>query len=81
MLENFKKAMTGAVSFALTWLALSYVFFPIKLFAPPAEYFRATMTHMMPLKFIIAIIFTLLAVFMYEQKAKKGSEKSDNISK
>lgn len=81
MLEKIKKSFIGVFAFAATWFLLSYLFFPVRLFAPPAEYFVATVTHMMPLKCVISIIFTLLAVFMYEQFEKKKSGKTDNISK
>ncbi len=53
------------------WLALSFLFFPIKLSAPFEVYFAETMTHMVPLKAVITIVFILLALFLYEQKMKK----------
>ncbi len=58
-----------------TWLLLSYVFFPIKLSAPANEYFMATVTHMVPLKTAITILFVLTTLFLYEQKMKKKKNK------
>ena len=57
------------------WLALSYLFFPIKLSAPADAYFKATMTHMVPLKAVITIVFILLALFLYEQSVNKKKNK------
>ncbi len=58
-----------------TWLLLSYVFFPIKLSAPANEYFMATITHMVPLKTAITLLFVLTVLFLYEQKVKKNKNK------
>lgn len=60
---------------AVSWLALSFVFFPIKLSAPIDVYFAETMTHMVPLKAIITIVFVLISLFLYEQKIKKKKNK------
>lgn len=67
-----KKSLIATFSIVVSWLALSYLFFPIKLSASPEIYFIETVTHMVPLKTIITIIVTLLIVFMYEQKTKKS---------
>ncbi len=63
--------LVGITTAVLSWLLLSYVFFPIKLSAPADEYFAATMVHMIPMKAFITIVFVLLAVFIYEQKVNK----------
>ncbi len=73
-----KRLVEFLIAFAtamVTWLALSYVFFPIKLSAPIKEYFEATMTHMVPLKVFITIVFVLLALFIYEQRIKNNKNK------
>ena len=54
----------------ICWLLLSFLLFPIKLSAPFDVYFAETMAHMIPLKAVITLIFVLLALFLYEQKAK-----------
>ena len=59
----------------ICWLALSYLFFPIKLSAPTDLYFKATMTRMIPLKAVITLVFVLLALFLYEQSMKKDENK------
>lgn len=72
---RIREILVGAVTAIVTWLLLSYVFFPIKLSAPANEYFVATVTHMMPLKSVITIIFVLTSIFFYEQRVKKGKKK------
>ena len=61
----------GIITAIISWLALSYLFFPIKLSAPADEYFKATMTHLVPLKIVITILFALFSVFTYEQFVNK----------
>ena len=68
---RIREILVGAVTAIVTWLLLSYVFFPIKLSAPANEYFVATVTHMMPLKTVITILFVLTVLFLYEQRMKK----------
>lgn len=74
-MEIMKKALIALITAVATWLLLSYVFFPIKLSATPEIYFAETVTHMIPLKLAITTLFTLVSVFIYEQKTKnKKSE-------
>lgn len=73
-----KKSIQILIAIGVTvvsWLALSFVFFPIKLSAPIDVYFAETMAHMVPLKAIITIIFVLISLFLYEQKMKKKKNK------
>ena len=72
---RIREILVGAVTAIITWLLLSYVFFPIKLSAPANEYFMATITHMVPLKAVITIVFVLTAVFICEQRVKKNKNK------
>ncbi|MBQ8766935.1 MAG: hypothetical protein IJZ16_09025 [Clostridia bacterium] len=74
MKNKFIEIMIGAVTAIVTWLSLSYIFFPIKLSAPADEYFTATVTHMVPLKSFITIVFVLFAVFAYEQIINKSEK-------
>lgn len=67
--------MIAVVTAAVSWLLLSFLFFPIKLSAPIDVYLVETMTHMVPLKTIITIVFVLLALFIYEQNVKKQENK------
>ena len=62
----------GMVTPIVSWLVLSYIFFPIKLSAPANEYFVATMGHTVPLKILITIIFTLAAIVIYERIVNKS---------
>lgn len=71
LVEFFVAIVTGLIC----WLLLSFLFFPIKLSAPIDVYFAETMTHMVPLKAVITIVFVLLALFLYEQKMKKKKNK------
>ncbi len=73
-MTKFYDILIGTVTAIITWVALSYVFFPIKLSAPADEYFKATMTHLVPLKMFITILFVLLSVFIYEQFVNKNEK-------
>ena len=70
-MKKFYSVLIGIVTAVVTWVALSYIFFPIKLSAPADEYFKATMTHLVPLKIVITILFALFSVFTYEQFVNK----------
>ena len=61
----------GIITAIISWLALSYLFFPIKLSAPAKEYFIATMGHMIPLKIFITIVLSLASVVICEQFVNK----------
>lgn len=84
MLEKLKKIFTAVFSFAVSWLMLSFVFFPAEPEAPAEDFLGTTLTHMVPLKLVITLIFVLLSVFMQEQRAKKkrkSESQIDNVSK
>ncbi len=70
-MKNAKKCLIALITAILCWLLLSFLFFPIKLSAPCNVYFYENVSHMIPLKSVITLIFTLLAVFLYEQKLLK----------
>lgn len=73
-MKTFYDILIGTVTAVVTWLSLSYIFFPIKLSAPADEYFKATMTHLVPLKIFITILFVLFSVFIYEQIVNKNGK-------
>ncbi|MBR5247215.1 MAG: hypothetical protein IKV25_07595 [Clostridia bacterium] len=75
MKKRVIEALIGLATAITSWLALSYIFFPIKLSAPADEYFMATVTHMVPLKSVITILFIITILFLYEQKTKKNKNK------
>lgn len=71
-MDKVKKSLVALITIVVTWVLLSYMFFPIKLSASPEVYFAETMTHMVPLKLAITTLFTLVGVFIYEQRTKKS---------
>lgn len=75
MIKRLFEILISFGTATITWLALSYVFFPIKLSAPANEYFMATITHMVPLKTAITILFVLTVLFLFEQSVKKNKNK------
>ncbi len=75
MIKRILEFLVGFATAIITWLLLSYVFFPIKLSAPANEYFMATITHMVPLKTAITILFVLTVLFLFEQSVKKNKNK------
>lgn len=74
MKRGLLNLLVGFVTAVISWLLLSYIFFPIKLSAPADEYFMATITHMVPLKCFITIILVLFAIFIYEQMNKEEKD-------
>ena len=76
MLKMVTEFLVAIATGVLCWLSLSFLFFPIKLSTSADEYFMATITHMVPLKTFITIVFALLAVFLYEQFANKMEKES-----
>ena len=70
IMDKLKKALVALITIVVTWVLLSYMFFPIKLSASYEIYFVETMTHMVPLKLAITTLFALISVFIYEQKTK-----------
>ena len=72
IMDKLKKALVALITIVVTWVLLSYMFFPIKLSASPEIYFVETMSHMIPLKLAITTLFTLVSVFIYEQRTKKS---------
>lgn len=74
-MDIIKKSLVVFIIIVITWVLLSYMFFPIKLSASPEIYFVETMTHMIPLKLAITTLFSLVGVFIYEQRTKETKTK------
>lgn len=74
-MDKVKKSLVALITIVVTWVLLSYMFFPIKLSASPEIYFVETMTHMIPLKLAITTLFSLVGVFIYEQRTKETKTK------
>ena len=75
MTNKFTEILIVVGTSIICWIALSFLFFPIKLSAPADMYFTETMAHMIPLKAVITLVFVLLALFLYEQRIKKKKNK------
>lgn len=71
MEKTLTRILIALATVTVSWFCLSFLFFPIKLSAPPGIYFYETMTHMVPLKAFITTVLVLVAIFIYEQKKKK----------
>jgi hypothetical protein len=69
-MDKFVKTIVATVTMMVSWLALSFIFFPLEM-TTQETYFAETMVYMIPLKSMITAVFTVFAVFMYEQKMKK----------
>lgn len=74
-MDIIKKSLVVFIIIVITWVLLSYMFFPIKLSASPEIYFVETMTHMIPFKLAITTLFSLVGVFIYEQRTKETKTK------
>lgn len=84
IMENLKKTAVGTVTAVISWLMLSFVFFPVPQSEISENVFAESIAYMLPLKAVITLIFILLAIFMYEQRAKKKIKEEisvDNVSK
>ena len=71
MKNRIVELITGVLTVIVSWLSLSYIFFPIKLTAPFWEYFVATISHMIPLKLFITIVFVLVAIMITDKVLRK----------
>ncbi|MGN0571095.1 MAG: hypothetical protein ACI4K9_02815 [Candidatus Fimenecus sp.] len=75
MKQIFCKTFTFFATFLFSWLALSFYFFPLKYAAAEAvaaeSYFWASVWHMAAIKTLISLLFSLFALFVYEQRAEK----------
>ena len=72
MANKIKEIIIALITAIVTWFALSYIFFPIKLSATVDEYFIATMGHMIPLKIFITIVLAIASVVIYERFVNKN---------
>ena len=72
MKNKLIEILIGIITAIISWLSLSYIFFPIKLSAPANEYFIATISHMVPLKTFITIVFVLVVMLITDKMLKKG---------
>jgi hypothetical protein len=71
MKNRIVELVIGILTVIVSWLSLSYIFFPIKLSAPFWEYFVTTISHMIPLKLFITIVFVLVAIMITDKVLRK----------
>lgn len=77
MTEIIAKSLLATLSATVCWLLLSYLFFPIKLAAPPEIYFAETVSHLVPLKGAITSASILRKCYLYSYKIKEKSQWSN----
>ena len=74
MKQTVLKTVTFFGTFLFSWLSLSFYFFPLNLSAVEASaesFFWASVSHMAAIKLFISLLFSIFALFVYEQRAEK----------
>lgn len=74
MKQTVLKTVTFFGTFLLSWLALSFYFFPLKTSAEllgTESFFWASVSDMAAIKVLISLVFSIFALFVYEQRAEK----------
>lgn len=81
MKQTFQKCVTFFGTFLFSWLALSFYFFPLKTSAALLGtecFFWASVSHMAAIKVLISLLFSIFALFVYEQRAEKKRKRKSN---
>lgn len=85
MKDVFYKGLTFTATLFGSWLLLSFYFFPLKHSAAEwtdaGAYFWASVTHMVPLKLLISLIFAVFSLFVYELHQEKQKKKKQEAEK
>lgn len=74
MKQTVLKTVTFFGTFLFSWLALSFYFFPLNLSAAEAStesFFWASVGNMAAIKLFISLLFSIFALFVFEQRAEK----------
>ena len=74
MKQTVLKTVTFFGTFLFSWLALSFYFFPLNLSAAEAStesFFWASVGNMAAIKLFISLLFSIFALFVFEQRADK----------
>ena len=74
MKHTVRKTVVFFGTFFLSWLALSFYFFPLKTSAALLGtecFFWASVGNMAAIKVLISLLFSVFALFVYEQHAEK----------
>ena len=80
MKQTILKTTTSFGTFLLSWLALSFYFFPLKTSAALLGtecFFWASVSHMAAIKLFISLLFSIFALFVYEQRAEKKQKEME----
>ncbi|MCI5739143.1 MAG: hypothetical protein MR290_05125 [Ruminococcus sp.] len=80
MKQTFQKCVTFFGTFLFSWLALSFYFFPLNLSAVEAStecFFWASVGNMAAIKVLISLLFSIFALFVYEQRAEKKQKEME----
>lgn len=78
MKNTIWKASAFLLTAAVSWLLLSFYFFPIEAGTEAMgaqSFFWASVTHMAAIKLIITLIFSVFAVFVTELHTEKRKKK------
>ncbi len=73
--DKIRKILLSCACAVVSWLLLSFLFFPIDIVSAGELYSAENMVNLAELKTVITGIFMLLTIFMYEQKMKKRASK------
>lgn len=79
MKNTIRKALAFLLTAAVSWLLLSFYFFPIKAGVETMgaeSFFWASVTHMAAIKLIITLIFSVFAVFVVELRIEKANKEA-----
>ncbi|HIU36310.1 MAG TPA: hypothetical protein IAC53_06895 [Candidatus Fimenecus excrementigallinarum] len=66
---------------ALSWLLLSFYFFPLESASPAADFrafFLASLTHMAALKALFSLLFAVFALFVLDRRREKRERGEKN---
>lgn len=79
MKNTIYKIFAFLLTAAVSWLLLSFYFFPIKAgdeTMGTESFFWASVTHMAAIKLIISLIFSVFAVFVVELRIERANKKA-----
>ena len=80
MKKTVLKTTTFFGTLLLSWLALSFYFFPLKTSAEllgAESFFWASVGNMAAIKLLISLLFSVFALFVYEQRAEKRQKEME----
>lgn len=87
MKQTFWKTVTFFGTFLCSWFMLSFYFFPIKYAVPEGStlflesYFWVSVHHMAAIKLLISLLFSVFALFVFEQRLEKKQKQRESEKK